>query len=249
LPSFGSPHHHYARTDSTNDRARALIEAQAPSGTVITASEQTAGRGRLGRTWTAPPGKALLASFVLRPLEERHRLLPLAIPLAVCEAIEAVGPAECRIKWPNDVWIEGRKVAGVLVEARPAAQGSTQPGESAEGWAVIGVGVNVGIEPDDFPAELRDTATSIRGGNIEELLGRLCENLDRWVEAERTEVLTAFRERDALHGQPVAWSRAGDGASGAGTADGIGDDGNLLVVADSGERLSLGSGEVSLRLG
>jgi len=119
-PAFGAPHRHYARTDSTNTRARELAEALAPHGTVVTAGEQSAGRGRQGRTWTAPPGKALLYSAILRPLDERHLLLPLSVPLAVCEAAESLKPGlECAIKWPNDVWVEGRKLGGILIEARP----------------------------------------------------------------------------------------------------------------------------------
>jgi biotin-(acetyl-CoA carboxylase) ligase len=150
---FGTPHHHYRLTDSTNARARELIEAGAPHGAIVTAAEQTAGRGRQGRTWTAPPGKALLYSAILRPLDERHLLLPLAVPLAVCGTAEELAPGiECQVKWPNDIWVEGRKLAGVLIEAKPQ-----------DGWAVIGVGLNLSISPDEFPFELRDTAVSILG--------------------------------------------------------------------------------------
>src|SRR6478736_6762784 len=85
---FGAPHRHLRRTDSTNTRARELAEAGAPHGAVVTAAEQSEGRGRQGRSWTAPPGGALLYSAILRPLDERHLLLPLAVPIAVCEAAE-----------------------------------------------------------------------------------------------------------------------------------------------------------------
>lgn len=151
--SFGAPHRHYRLTDSTNARARELVEAGAPHGTVVTATEQTAGRGRQGRTWTAPPGKALLYSAVLHPLDERHLLLPLAVPIAVCEAAEELAPGiECTIKWPNDVWVDDRKLAGVLIEAKPQ-----------DGWAVIGVGLNLMIARDEFPPELQSTAVSLLG--------------------------------------------------------------------------------------
>src|SRR5690349_6666318 len=149
--TFGSPHRHYRSTDSTNTRARELAAAGAPHGTVVTAGEQTAGRGRQGRTWTAPPNKALLYSAIVRPLEEHHSMLPLAVPLAVCEAAEQLNPnLHCKVKWPNDIHVEGRKLAGVLIEARPQ-----------DGWAVIGIGLNLTIEPGEFPPELRDSATSI----------------------------------------------------------------------------------------
>jgi BirA family biotin operon repressor/biotin-[acetyl-CoA-carboxylase] ligase len=256
--SFGWPHRHYRVTDSTNARARELAEAGAPHGTVVTAAEQTAGRGRQGRSWTAPPGKALLYSALLRPLDERHLLLPLAAPLAVCEAAEALSPSiECAIKWPNDVWVEGRKLAGVLIEAKPE-----------ERWAVIGVGLNLAIEPGEFPPELRDTATSLwieragegrgeagrRGGSagemrratgrrtaVDEARRALDRALDRWVAAEREATLAAWRSRDALRGREVSW------ADGSGVADGIEDSGDLVVVA-GGDRVVLGAGEVHLGL-
>ena len=117
---------------STNDHARALALAGAPHGTVVVAEQQTAGRGRQGRTWSAPTGRALTLSALVRLPAAALEPLPLAVAIAVCEACEAVAPVTCRIKWPNDVWIEGRKVAGVLIEARPQ-----------EGWAVIGIGLNV----------------------------------------------------------------------------------------------------------
>ena len=90
MPEFGSPHQHLRLTESTNDVARELADEGAPSGTVVTASEQSAGRGRRGRVWSAPAGKALLYSAILRPLELEHALLPLSVPVAVCEAVYAL---------------------------------------------------------------------------------------------------------------------------------------------------------------
>ena len=140
---LGAPRVHHRRTDSTNARARELATAGAPHGTLVTAGEQTAGRGRQGRVWSAPPGRALLMSLVLR---EWPRLLPLAAALAVAE----VAGEATTIKWPNDVLLDGRKVAGILVEGR-----------SQEGWMVLGIGLNVALRPDDFPPELRDTAATL----------------------------------------------------------------------------------------
>jgi len=232
VPRFGAPHRHFRVTDSTNARARELVEAGAAGGTVVTAAEQTAGRGRQGRSWTAPPGKALLYSAVLRPLDERHLLLPLAVPLAVCEAAEELQPGiECAIKWPNDVWVDGRKLAGALIEAKPQ-----------DGWAVIGVGLNLTIERDEFPPELRETATSLVGVPIDDARRALNGALDRWVEAESSDVLSAWRERDALRGREISW----DG--GSGIADGIEDSGDLVVAVAGGDRVVLGAGEVHLRL-
>jgi BirA family biotin operon repressor/biotin-[acetyl-CoA-carboxylase] ligase len=239
--TFGSPQRHFRVTDSTNSRARGLVEAGAPGGTVVTAREQTEGRGRQGRVWTAPEGKALLYSAVLRPLDERHLLLPLSVPLAVCAAAEALHPGiQCTVKWPNDVWLEGRKLAGILIEAKPQ-----------EGWAVIGVGLNLSIAPEEFPADLRQPAISLFGateGSWGEsrrslpAVAVLNRHLDHWVWAGQDEILTEWRRRDGLLGREVAWE------GGSGVADGIDDRGNLVVVVPGGARLSLGAGEVQLRL-
>jgi BirA family biotin operon repressor/biotin-[acetyl-CoA-carboxylase] ligase len=236
--AFGAPRRHFRVTDSTNERARELVVAGAASGTLVTAAEQTAGRGRRGRQWTAPAGKAVLCSAILSPLDARHALLPLAAPLAVCQAAESLAPVHCRVKWPNDVWVGERKLAGILIEAQPPD------------WAVIGIGLNVSIEPDEFPADLRQPATSVgHGVATEEALAAVCEQLDEWVDADRRRVLAEFRERDALRGREIGWVGAGgESQEGAGVADGIDDRGNLVVVSTEGERLSLGSGEVTLRL-
>lgn len=237
--TFGAPRRHYRLTDSTNERARDLAAAEAPGGTIVTAGEQTAGRGRRGRTWSAPAGKALLVSAILSPLRAEHALLPLAVPLAVCDAVESLAPFKCHVKWPNDVWHEGRKLAGVLIEAQPPD------------WAVIGIGLNVSIEPDEFPDDLRYPATSVgHGVGTEEALAAVCAGLHEWVAASAERVLAEFEARDALRGREVSWAGAGgEVGEGLGVADGINERGNLLVVTDAGERLSLGSGEVTLRVG
>lgn len=230
--NFGAPRRHFRACDSTNTRARELAAAGAPAGTVVTAEEQSAGRGRHGRGWSAPAGKALLYSAILRPLDERHLVLPLAVPVAVAEAVESISPVACLLKWPNDVWIEGRKCAGVLIEARPQ-----------DGWAVIGVGLNVAIESDEFPVDLRDTATSVgHGTSVAATLSAVNDRLGRWVETDPDQVLTAFRDRDALRGREIAWE------GGEGVADGIDEQGNLLVETLGGEHFSLGAGEVHLNL-
>jgi BirA family biotin operon repressor/biotin-[acetyl-CoA-carboxylase] ligase len=221
--ALGSPHAHHRRTGSTNERARELALMGAPHGTLVTADEQTAGRGRQGRTWTAPPGSAMLMSLVLRDFED---VLPLTAAVAICAAL----PVECAIKWPNDVWIDGRKVAGILVEGRPQA-----------GWAVLGIGLNVTTE--SFPPELAQTATSLRLAgvetNVEAVVAATLAALTTWLATPTAEVLSAWRHRDALRGRPVRWS------DGKGTAAGIDANGSLLVDTPEG-RLALGAGEVHL---
>jgi len=232
--AFGHPHRHYRITDSTNARARELAEWGAPGGLVVTAQEQSAGRGRRGRSWFGAPGGALLYSALLRPLDERP-LLPLAVPLAVCEAAERLAPVRCQVKWPNDVWVRSRKVAGVLIEGRPEARDG--------GWAVIGVGLNVSVPAESFPQELRQTAISLDGGGgLEEALRELNAALGAWLDRDAADVLAAFRERDALHGRSISWR------GGSGTAAGIDDDGHLLVDTGDGSRAVLGAGEVHLGL-
>jgi BirA family transcriptional regulator, biotin operon repressor / biotin---[acetyl-CoA-carboxylase] ligase len=220
---IGSPRVHHRVTDSTNERAKELAAAGAPHGTLVTADEQTAGRGRQGRVWTAPPRSAVLMSVVLRELDE---LLPLAAAVAVCEAL----PVDAALKWPNDVWIDGRKVAGILVEGRPQ-----------EGWAVLGVGLNVGTE--QFPDELAELATSLRlvgqAVSTEDVLRALLSSLGAWLGAPPARVLKAWRSRDALKGQRVRWS------DGEGVAGGI-DDSGALVVETSAGVVTLDAGEVHL---
>jgi BirA family biotin operon repressor/biotin-[acetyl-CoA-carboxylase] ligase len=213
---IGRPRVHHRLTDSTNERARELASRGAPHGTLVTADEQTAGRGRQGREWTAAPGSSLLLSLILR---EPSDALPLAAAVAVCEAL----PVDAAIKWPNDVWIDRQKVAGILVEARPQ-----------EGWAVLGIGVNVHEAP---PIE---HVTSLGGAvSVEELLERLLLALDGWLSRPLPEVLAAWRSRDALYGEAVRWQ------NGSGKGAGIDESGALLVDTDSG-RIVLNAGEVHL---
>ena len=214
---IGTPHVHHRVADSTNERAKALAAAGAPHGTLVTATEQTAGRGRQGRSWLAEAGAAVLMSVVLRPPPEA---LPLAAAVAVAEAV----PAETAIKWPNDVLVGGRKLAGILVEGRPQ-----------EGWVVLGIGLNVSGIPD----EVGDIAASLEGADRDDVLHALLERLDARLSSPLDEVLDEWRRRDALRGQAVRW----DG--GTGVAAGIDEDGSLLV--DTGEgRVSLMAGEVHL---
>jgi len=222
--ALGRPRLHLRATDSTNLRARALALGGAPHGTLVTAAEQTAGRGRQGRTWSAPAGQALLLSVVLR---DPPPLLPLVAAVAVAD----VCGERAQIKWPNDVLIDGRKVAGILVEGRPQ-----------ERWAVLGIGLNVAVDVAALPDELRDRATSLgrAPSELDAVLSELLGALDERLAADPAATLEAWRARDALEGRPVRW------AGGTGTGAGVDGDGRLVVSLDGGGQTTLDAGEVHL---
>jgi BirA family transcriptional regulator, biotin operon repressor / biotin---[acetyl-CoA-carboxylase] ligase len=235
---LGGPVVHLDSAGSTNDVARELAAAGTPAGTIVLAEEQTAGRGRQGRTWVVPPGRALTLSIVVRSDGEALGLLPLTAAVAVCETCERVAAVRCAVKWPNDVWIDERKVAGILVEARPQ-----------EGWAVLGIGLNVDTREDELGEDLRTKAVSLRIATGAEVgrapvLEALLDRLADWIGAGRGRLLGAYRERDALYGRKIAW------ASGErtleGEAGGIDEEGNLVVFGANGERTALSAGEVHL---
>lgn len=229
---IGRPHLHHSITGSTNSDACELAASGAPSGTLVTSEEQTAGRGRQGRPWSTPAGAALAYSLILRHEVEVPGTLPLQVGVAVCEAVEALGVERATLKWPNDVWIGRRKCAGILVEARPQ-----------DGWAVAGIGLNLTIDQDRFPPELRRTATSIGGGvDVTSATSALNRAIGRRLEIPFEETLAELTDRDALRGSLVSW----DG--GSGTAAGIDRAGNLLVENPVGCLTALNAGEVHLEL-
>ncbi|HEV2773973.1 MAG TPA: biotin--[acetyl-CoA-carboxylase] ligase [Solirubrobacteraceae bacterium] len=224
---LGRPRLHHRVIESTSVVARELAAAGAPHGTLVTARVQRAGRGRQGRTWSAPAGRALLMSLVLR---EWPPLVPIIGALAVADV---VGPA-ARIKWPNDVLLDGRKLAGVLGEGR-----------IQEGWAVLGIGLNVAVRVEDLPAELHDRAATLglEPGAIEPTLEALLRALEHRLAQPTSEVLDELRARDALLGRRVRW------ANGEGIACGIDDSGRLLVDAGGDHPAALEAGEVHLLAG
>ncbi len=227
MNTLGHPRVHLRETTSTNDRARELAQSGAPHGTVVTASAQSAGRGRQGRTWSAPPGTALLMSVVLRSDAGQFGLLPLAAAVAVARTC---GDA-ARIKWPNDVHLDGRKVSGILAEGRPQ-----------EGWAVLGIGLNVALKVEDLPPELHETATTL-GRSEEELeptLRELLDHLQDVLALPTAELLDAYRARDTLLGREIHWN------GGSGIGDGIDGAGRLVVLLEGGGHTALDAGEVHI---
>lgn len=221
---IGHPRVHHRELGSTNVLARELAAAGAPHGTLVTADHQSAGRGRSDRVWEAPPGSSVLMSLVVRPADP---LLPLRAAVALCDVLAEL--PDVAIKWPNDVLVDGRKVAGILVEGR-----------AQDGWAVLGMGVNVTAVPKGF----EDTATCLSehgdGRAVSEVLDALLAALTRRLSQEPALLLAAWRERDALLGHQISW-----GPAGAGVAAGVDASGALLVDTEEG-RVALDAGEVHL---
>jgi BirA family transcriptional regulator, biotin operon repressor / biotin---[acetyl-CoA-carboxylase] ligase len=241
---LGRPMHLLFSTTSTNDEAKAAARAGAQHGSTWVADQQTAGRGRHGRAWLSPAGESLLFSVILRAASAPGRLplVALAAGLAVRDAVATAVPgAEVKIKWPNDVYITGRKVAGILVEAMTV-------GVRVEA-VVVGVGINVHTRV--FPDELEGRATSValvsrdhppdRASILADVLG----SLDRDLQLVLGRGLGLLRARldaaDALRGCRV---RSGSGDEGV--ASGIDDEGRLLVTLAGGVVARWSSGEVDL---
>jgi BirA family biotin operon repressor/biotin-[acetyl-CoA-carboxylase] ligase len=189
---------------STNNTAREFLRAGAVHGTVVVADEQTRGRGTKGRLWHSPAGRGLYASFILRWEDPREfgapfSLLPLAAGLASAEAILESAGVEVRLKWPNDLVRDRKKLGGILTE------GVFRAGRP--GHAVVGIGINVNHGEADFPGELKTTATSLclvtgRPADREDLLARLCQTLDSWynllIRGGRERIIRGYEERMAF---------------------------------------------------
>jgi BirA family biotin operon repressor/biotin-[acetyl-CoA-carboxylase] ligase len=232
------------RAGSTNDEAAAWARAGAPEGAVVLAEQQERGRGRLGRDWHSPPGENLYLSVVLRPPRPPHELPPLTLAagVAVWDLCAARG-FEPELKWPNDVLLGGKKVAGVLTEMSAEAERVLH--------VILGVGLNV--NGTTFPAPLRARATSLRlaagpgappvprAALLAELLWRLEARYDEFVQGGPAAVIAAFRERWGGAGRPV---RVQTGAELVrGVARDV-DEAGALLVERGGALVRVLSGEV-----
>jgi len=228
-------------TASTNDAARALAEAGYPHGVLVVADHQTHGRGRRGAEWFSPPRKNLLLSLLLRPTAPPHqwpRLTHLAA-LAACQGIETACPSlRPQVKWPNDIFLAGRKTAGLLLE-------STFPAHSPP-FAILGLGLNVNLSTRDLPGELRPTTTSLAIESQQPDLPRetiaaaIMRALDRLLSlppADFSFVLDDLRRRSLLLGRPVRAGVAGREITGL--AENLGPDGELILRHHDGSHQSL----------
>ena len=217
---------YHAELASTQDRARSLAAAGGGP-IVVVADRQTAGQGTRGRSWVAPAGTSLLASWLFRPAPAEPALFALLAGVAVARALARLGWDGASLKWPNDVESGHKKVAGALAHATTDAEG---------GSLVLGIGVNVHQRLDDFPEELRATATSLAlaGHPVDRLslLAQLTGELDRVaLPAERAAALEEWRKRSTLIGREVEVTREGRPVV-RGMARDIATDGALLVDSE-----------------
>jgi BirA family transcriptional regulator, biotin operon repressor / biotin---[acetyl-CoA-carboxylase] ligase len=219
---------------STNAEARILALAGDPEGTVVVADRQTAGRGTRGRAWFSPSGKGLYMTILLRPDFPELGLIPLAAGLAAFDAASESPDTGLRLKWPNDLVHEGRKLGGILCEAGSSGTRSR--------FVIVGIGLNAAHDPEDFPPEIRGSAGSLKtvpGGRTdrEALLGALCGAFEVWYniihQGKGETIVRIFQERMTLTpGELISLEAGGERISG--TYIGLDSSGGL--VCDDGKR-------------
>ena len=241
LGPFGNHLSWHEEVGSTNDLAAAAAEAGASEGLVVVANTQSLGRGRMGRSWSSPPGAGLYVSVVLRPGGSALRLLTIAAGVAIAEGVHAASGLQTCLKWPNDVYVGSRKLAGILAEGGSSA--------GAVDHVVLGFGIN--IRRAAYPPDVVARATSLeselgrdvdRGLVLAECLAALSNRYGMLQHGAADEVIAAWRRRAALYmGRAVEWDV--DGGSRLGRAEGIDATGALVVrVGDQVVRVI--SGEV-----
>lgn len=240
---------HVTVTGSTNADLVARARSGEPEGAVLLADSQTAGRGRRGRTWTAPAGCALTMSVLLRPAVAPENLpwVPLLGGLAVADALRRVGPVAATLKWPNDVLVGERKVAGLLAEVVPARRSEDEPA-----GVVLGIGVNLTQTTDELPTAvatslaLAGATTTDRDAVLAAVLAELAGRYQAWVaaggDAARCGLAAGYRDACATVGQEVRVQLSG-GAELRGGCPGVTGDGQLLVRTGA-DVVALSAGDV-----
>ena len=238
---------YFSRIDSTNQYAKRIAEEGAPDGTLIIADEQTAGKGRSGRTWVTPPAEAIAFTLLLRPKlsPDRISMVTLVMGLAVTNAVNSLYGVSAGIKWPNDVVIKGRKLCGILTEMSAEVR--------QVNYIVIGVGINANLT--SFPEEIREIATSLklelgRDINRAELIARVMAEFERlYAEFEAQGDLGAvMQEYNELCLNADSKVRVLDpNGEYTGTSRGINSMGELLVETEDGKMQEVYAGEVSVR--
>ena len=230
---FGRSFQHHPSLDSTNRFLKDLAARGAEEGTTVLADEQSAGRGRWGRTWESAPGKGILVSVLLRPpLGARISQLTAVMGLAVLKALRPYA-SQARLKWPNDIWVEEKKLSGLLLE-------------SSDGAVIAGLGLNVSQVPEDFSAELNATSLKLTHGSevdkeilLVDLLLKMEQAYEEWKAEGFEKARREWEENACFMGE---WIQASNGVTGK--VLGMDAEGALLIRDDNGVR-SLNSGELT----
>ncbi len=224
--------------DSTNSFAKNLA-LSGEKEALVASEEQSAGRGRQGKSFYSPKSTGLYMSLLLRPAElfGETQMITIAAAVAVCRALETVSGTEPKIKWVNDIYFEERKICGILCESVKDPQSGDELG------VIIGVGIN--CNTDSFPAELENLAGSLGICLSRNRLGaEICAEIYRTLALNRQAILSEYRSRWLMEGKRVCFDRGGRNMHAV--VVGIGEDGSLIVMSGCGERIALNSGEVQL---
>jgi BirA family biotin operon repressor/biotin-[acetyl-CoA-carboxylase] ligase len=241
--------HVFDSLDSTQSKAHELVAQGAPEGTLVIAERQTAGRGRMGRSWHSPQGSGIYMSLVLKPRIPLHFTpqLTLLAAVALCRAIQSAAPElPIGIKWPNDLLVHGKKVSGILLESNAE--------DERLRYIVAGMGIGVNLQPEDYPPELRDTATSLaieanrripREPLIAAILQQFEDLYELYHENGFAPIRTLWEANSASLGRVVRIRTAQGDVHG--TAEALDETGGLLVRLADGTHTRVYSGEVELR--
>ncbi len=244
---IGRQLHYYQEIGSTNEEAFRLGVAGAPEGTALIAESQRAGRGRLQRVWYSPAGANIYTSILLRPAFEPARApqISIAAGVAAAEIIDHYCPGKTQLKWPNDVLIGGKKVCGILAQMKMSG--------SAIDFVVVGVGMNVNLNHEQFPRDIQEMATSLSmeaGREISrlKLIIHLYENMSKWYRELTQSGFGAIREKwlslSPMIGKPVSVMFHEEAVSGR--AIGLDDDGSLIILTAENDKVKVSAGDATI---
>jgi BirA family biotin operon repressor/biotin-[acetyl-CoA-carboxylase] ligase len=244
---FGHQLYFFPQTGSTNDEAFSLGIAGAPEGGVVIADCQTKGKGRMQRLWHSPSGSNIYTSIILRPIIELSKAsqIPITAGVAVAEVLERYCPGKVRLKWPNDVLIDGKKVCGILAQMKTSADGVD--------FVVLGIGINVNLSREQFPQDIREIATSLAietGREISrlELIISLYENLEicykKLLQKGFGPIKEKWLELAPMIGQTVAVIFKDEAIEGKAT--GLDDDGSLILLTEGMNEIKVTAGDATI---
>ena len=239
--------YYYEEIGSTNDEAFRLGSAGAPEGTALIANSQSAGKGRMQRVWYSPAGSNIYTSIILRPQIEPARAPQISIlaGVAVADILESYCPDRIKLKWPNDVLINGKKVCGILSQMKTIV--------SEVDFIILGIGINVNISYNEFPKEICNIATSLaietgREISRQELIIRLYENLAKWYKQLLGDGFGRIKEKwlsmSPMIGQTVQVMFQEEAVSGK--AIGLDEDGSLILLAAGNKKLKVSAGDATI---